>query len=220
MKMRVYEIKETFVFWGKALLCMPVIAIFYSGFSSLAFSLNSLIDGKGSMGFGSLLFGLVILAVYSFLCFRFEWILLYIGSLAISNIMIWNDSSLGIVPKIILAAVSVLAVILLTKYVRSPKAPRKSSLKSAGKKLPAESIRRYRETLAKLPSNPRLFQHYCATQPKGEVQRMARDLPTLFFRYVPCREALEYIYQQNPDNAMIMVDIFIKFDENGRLISK
>ena len=112
--------------------------------------------------------------------------------------------------------------VVFGKCIRNPDFLRKAVLKmpakSAGKKLSADNERRYRETLAKLPSNYQLFLHYCSTQPKGEAQRMAKDLPTIFFRRVPCREALEYIYQQNPDNAMVLVDIFIKFDEQGRML--
>lgn len=83
---------------------------------------------------------------------------------------------------------------------------------------PPEAEQRYQATLAKLPSNPQVFRQFCATQPAGEAQRMAKNLPTLFFRYVPYREGLQFIYNQNQENAMVMVDVYIKFDQQGKLI--
>ena len=78
---------------------------------------------------------------------------------------------------------------------------------------------RYQKTLGKLPYDPLAFRNYCASLPQGEAQRMAKEDPVRFFQNVPCRESLQYIYVQNPENAMVLVDVYIKFDANGELIA-
>ena len=226
MKINPVDGLKSIGFWLLSPVFLAIMSIYVYGFVGIAEFLNQLITGQGISGIGYLLLSLLILAVYTYLSFRFEWVLLYLGTLILSNGILFSDIPVNIILKVIMLAASIASYVVFIKYIRTPKYLRKSILKmpvkmpakQPKKKLSADCERRYRETLAKLPSNYQQFLHFCATQPKGEAQRMAKDLPTLFFRYVPCREALEYIYQQNPDNAMVMVDLFIKFDEKGRMI--
>lgn len=220
MKLRGYEIKESMNFWVRALLCSPVIAVFYMGYTRTAGTLNDLITGQGISGFGSIVLGLAVVAVFTFLSFRFTWLILYAGSLLVSNIMLLNNASVGTMTKGIMAAASIVSVVALVKHIQRPNKSQKATVKAAATKLSPESEAKYRATLAKLPSNPQLFQHYCSTKRDYELRRIATDLPTVFFRDAPCRESLEYIYRQDPRNAMLLVDIFIKFDEQGKLIKK
>lgn len=213
--------KETLIGWGLFLIALPVMSIFAAGYLMFAEMLDGLITGKGSVDIGGIIISFAIMAGYAFVCFRLKKETLYVGTIIFCGVMLLcNDGS--IITKIIMIPIS-LAILIIPFRLTDParaarKAPRKTIVKYDKHRLPPEQEKRYRATLAKLPSNRAAFQLFCAKQPKGEVERLGRDLPTLLFHYVPCREALEYIYSQNPDNAMLMVDLFIKFDEHGCLI--
>ena len=235
MKMSVYEIKQTFIGWGKFLLFLPVMSIFAAGFLGLGSSLDALITGQANANNISPILSVAIMAVYTFVCIRMNWDQLHFSTILLCIFMLLTDSSMNILTKILMGILAVVILILPYKIKIPARSSRAPSRKTAGKAvvrpaaapvikpvvstLPPEDERRYQKTLAKLPSNPQAFRQFCATRPVGEAQRMAKDMPTIFFHYVPYREGLQFIYNQNQENAMVMVDVYIKFDPQGNLIS-
>lgn len=216
--------RKTLLGWGMILLALPVMLIFIGPFCDFGENLNCLITGQDSCNILRMIGSLAIMTVYAYVCLRLgeEGGILYVTTVMFSGLSVFTWDRCAIITKIIMLAVSAgfffIPFRLVSPKNNTRKTPRKAVVKYNIRGLSAEQKKRYRETLAKLPSDRAGFQRYCAQEPADVLERMGRDLPTLLFRDIPCREALEYIYSQNPDNAMLMVDLFIKFDEHGCLI--
>ena len=227
MRMNVHGLKNM----GKFILFLPVMTILGTGYFLLAETLDGLILGTEAASVGSAFLALMILAVYFFVCLRANWDELYFYSvlLAVFNLLV---SDFSFVTKFILIPVALVGMVLHIKLQAKreigrvvPKRKAKTTPNAAPVVRPITPILsvdaeyRYQKTLGKLPYDPLAFRNYCASLPQGAAQRMAKEDPVRFFQNVPCRESLQYIYVQNPENAMVLVDVYIKFDANGQLIA-
>ena len=219
--------RETLLGWGMILLALPVMLIFIGPFGDFGENLNCLITGQDSCNILRMIGSLAIMTVYAYVCLRLgeEGGILYVTTVMFSGLSVlisWDRGA--IITKIIMLAVSAGFFFIPFRLVypknNTRKTPRKAVVKYNIRGLTAEQKKRYRETLAKLPSDRAGFQRYCAQEPADVMERMGRDLPTLLFRDIPCKEALEFIYSKNPNNAMLLVDHIIKFDKQGQLIQK
>ena len=201
---------------GKFFLAMPAIAFFGAGYSVFSEALNDLITGRGSDGSGGMLLPLAMMAVYVFLCMRLNLMTLHFGTVLLCSVMLLCQSDLNVITKVIMVLVSL--VILIVPFVLAASHARKTAVKYDKRRFPPDQEKRYRETMAMLPSDRAAFRRYCSGMSAEELQHMAKDKPALLFRQVPCREALQYICSQDPNGAMMLINLFIRFGPDGRLI--
>lgn len=224
MKMRRYEILEFFIGCGLLILFLPVLAVISSVFIYMAQNLAALIKGEEEVlsHIGKFILAVLVQGLYAYVCYRKEKLqFFYVCSILFSILVVLVAApSDSIIANIITAAIAVSTMLFGFRGMAFLERRWNIKGKPTRKQIDPFEQHIYKETLRKLPSDYRLFWHYCSSLPKGEAQRIAKDLPMVFFHNIPCREALEYIYKQNPSNAILLVKYFIKFDTNGRPIMK
>lgn len=238
MKMSRYEIQQTFIGWGKFILFLPVMSIFAAGFLCLGSSLDALITGQTNADNISPLLSIAIMAVYTFVCIRMGWADLHFRTIVLCIFMLLTDSSMYFFTKILMGILAI-AIMILSIKVQGPRTtswkPRQKSVrKNAGKAvvrpvaapvskpvsdpLPPDAERRFWATLAKLPSNPDAVRSAFSGMSQSELAKRIKESPRDLFRLAPYRENLLYIYGEMPEHAMVLVDMFLKFDAQGKLI--